>query len=484
MVYGVRKVSEFIESEDCACEETYKDEHVWMNIPDKRGRQRVVVIGGGFGGLTLARKLKDENFQIVLIDKSNHHVFQPLLYQVSTAAIEPSTISFPFRNIFRGRECFHIRACEALRVDPKENILYTTIGKLTFDHLVIATGADTNYFGNKNLALYTMALKKTSEALYNRNQILESFELALSTNSAEERQRLMTFVVVGGGATGVELAGALAEMKKFVLPRDYPDLDANLMRIVVVSSSSCLLPAFKEKSSKEAADYLTSRKVELLFNTRVEDFSNGILKLKNGDIHTYNVFWAAGVRANSLEGFDKELYGPGNRLIVDQFNRVKGFDRIYAIGDTAYFPTQKYPNGLPQVAQPAMQQATNIAYNLKKMINSEPLKEFKYFDKGQMATIGKSHAVVEIGSFCFGGILGWLLWLGLHLFYILGVKNRIVIFMDWFLSYLTYSNALQLIVLPLRKKRHTISIRKDEALCSNPVKDTPDIPKAPGDTAS
>ena len=455
MVYGVRKVSEFIESEDCACEETYKDEHVWMNIPDKRGRQRVVIIGGGFGGLTLARKLKGENFQIVLIDKSNHHVFQPLLYQVSTAAIEPSTISFPFRNIFRGRECFHIRACEALRVDPKENILYTTIGKLTFDHLVIATGADTNYFGNKNLALYTMALKKTSEALYNRNQILESFELALSTNSAEERQRLMTFVVVGGGATGVELAGALAEMKKFVLPRDYPDLDANLMRIVVVSSSSCLLPAFKEKSSKEAADYLTSRKVELLFNTRVEDFSNGILKLKNGDIHTYNVFWAAGVRANSLEGFDKELYGPGNRLIVDQFNRVKGFDRIYAIGDTAYFPTQKYPNGLPQVAQPAMQQATNIAYNLKKWINSEPLKEFKYFDKGQMATIGKSHAVVEIGSFCFGGILGWLLWLGLHLFYILGVKNRIVIFMDWFLSYLTYSNALQIIVLPLRKKRHS-----------------------------
>ena len=195
-------------------------------------------------------------------------------------------------------------------------------------------------------------------------------------------------------------------------------------------------------------------------------------------------FWAAGVRANSLEGFDKELYGPGNRLIVDQFNRVKGFDRIYAIGDTAYFPTQKYPNGLPQVAQPAMQQATNIAYNLKKMINSEPLKEFKYFDKGQMATIGKSHAVVEIGNFCFGGILGWLLWLGLHLFYILGVKNRIVIFMDWFLSYLTYSNALQIIVLPLRKKRHTISIRKDEALCSNPVKDTPEIPKAPGNTAS
>ena len=350
--------------------------------------------------------------------------------------------------------------------------------------MVIATGADTNYFGNKNLALYTMALKKTSEALYNRNQILESFELALSTNSAEERQRLMTFVVVGGGATGVELAGALAEMKKFVLPRDYPDLDANLMRIVVVSSSSCLLPAFKEKSSKEAADYLTSRKVELLFNTRVEDFSNGILKLKNGDIHTYNVFWAAGVRANSLEGFDKELYGPGNRLIVDQFNRVKGFDRIYAIGDTAYFPTQKYPNGLPQVAQPAMQQATNIAYNLKKMINSEPLKEFKYFDKGQMATIGKSHAVVEIGNFCFGGILGWLLWLGLHLFYILGVKNRSEIWMDWYWSYLTYSNALQIIVLPLRKKRHTISIRKDEALCSNPVKDTPEIPKAPGNTAS
>lgn len=470
-------MADFIDPDEWVCEE-YINQNNWMNIPEKDGRERVIIIGGGFGGLTLAKKLKGENFQIILIDKNNHHVFQPLLYQVSTAAIEPSTISFPFRNIFRGRKGFHIRVCEALRVDPKENLLFTTIGKLTYDHLIIATGAETNYFGNKNLAQNTMALKKTSEALFNRNQILESFELALSTNDPVERQRLMTFVVVGGGATGVELAGALAEMKKYVIPRDYPDLDTDLMRIIVVSSSACLLPSFKEKSSKEAADYLTHRQVELLFKTRVEDYSNGILKLNNSEIQTYNVFWAAGVRANSLEGFDKELYGPGNRLIVDKFSRVKGFGNIYAIGDTAYFPTEKYPNGLPQVAQPAIQQAENIVFNLKQLTKGEALREFSYFDKGQMATIGKNHAVVEISNFCFGGMMGWLLWLGLHLFYILGVKNRIVIFMDWFLSYLTYSNALQIIVLPLRKKRHTVSIRKEEMQCAVPLK--PRIKEEPG----
>lgn len=434
----------------------------WMNIPDKRGRKRLVIIGGGFGGLKLARAVKSEAYQIVLLDKNNHHIFQPLLYQVSTAAIEPSTISFPFRNLFRGRKCFHIRTCEAQSVEPEKNLLHTSIGMLEYDYLVIATGADTNYFGNAHLAKNTMALKTTSEALFNRNQILESFELALATDDEEERDRLLTFVVVGGGATGVELAGALAEMKRFVLPRDYPDLDAERMKIIVVSSSERLLPGFKESSSKEAADYLESRSVKLLFKTRVTDFENGSLKLSNGEIGTYNVFWAAGVRANSLAGFPSEMYVQGNRLRVDEFSRIPGMENVFAIGDTAYFPTEKYPQGLPQVAQPAIQQAENIAYNLKRLEQGQSLRAFSYFDKGQMATIGKSHAVVEIGKFSFGGVLGWLLWLGLHLFYILGVKNRIVIFMDWFLSYLTYDNALRIIVLPSRKKKHTVSIRNGD----------------------
>lgn len=453
-----------VSASNWGCEEPI-NESSWMNIPDKKGRKRLVIIGGGFGGLKLARSIKGENYQVVLIDKNNHHIFQPLLYQVSTAAIEPSTISFPFRNIFRGRQCFHIRTCEALKVDSKQNILHTSIGKVEYDFLVIATGADTNYFSNKNLAKNTMALKNTSEALFNRNQILESLELALATDNPEERERLLTFVVVGGGATGVELAGALAELKKYVLPKDYPDLNADLMKIIVISSSSRLLPGFKERSSREAADYLESRSVKLMFDTRVTDFENGVLKLQGGEIGTYNVFWAAGVRANSIEGFDQKVYGPGNRLMVDKFSRIPGTTNVFAIGDTAYFPTEKYPHGLPQVAQPAIQQANNIVYNLKQMEKGEALREFSYFDKGQMATIGKSHAVVEIGNFCFGGFLGWMLWLGLHLFYILGVKNRIVIFMDWFLSYLTYDNALRIIVLPLKKKRHTISIRKSDIPC-------------------
>ena len=424
-----------------------------MDIPDKEGQKRLVIVGGGFGGLKLARKLKSNKFQIVLLDKNNHHIFQPLLYQVATAGIEPSAISFPYRKIFKKREHFHIRICEAQQVFPEHNLLETSIGTLAYDYLVIATGCNTNYFGNDGLEKQTMALKNTSEALFNRNQILDSFEQAQNTGNKEERRRLMTFAIVGGGATGLELAGALAEMRKFVLPQDYPDLNINEMRIILLDGSSRLLSAFSEESSKEVADYLKKRDVEIKLNQRVMGYENYQLALNDGTaIDTKNVFWVAGVKANSLQGLPADAYGPGNRLKVDTYNRLSQYPNIFAIGDTALMISEEYPKGHPQVVQPAIQQARNLIRNLQRAETGLPLQPFIYQNKGSMATIGRNHAVVELRKLRFGGFPAWAVWLFIHLMSIVGVKNRLFIFVDWMWSYFTYDPSLRIIIKPLKRE--------------------------------
>lgn len=424
-----------------------------MDIPDKEGRKRIIIVGGGFGGLKLARKLKSDKFQVVLLDKNNYHIFQPLLYQVATAGIEPSAISFPFRKIFKRREFFHIRICEAQQVFPENNLLETSIGTLAYDYLVIATGCDTNYFGNDNMAKQTMALKNTSEALFNRNQILDSFEQAQNTSNEEERKRLMTFAIVGGGATGIELAGALSEMRKFVLPQDYPDLDINEMRILLIDASTRLLSAFSEASAKEVTDYLRKRDVEIKLDARVISYENNKLTL-SGDtiIETRNVFWVAGVKANSLQGLPTEAYGPGNRLKVNSYNRLLDQPNIFAIGDTALMITDEYPKGHPQVVQPAIQQSQNLILNLQRMEEGLPLSPFVYHNKGSMATIGRNNAVVELKKIRFGGFPAWAVWLFIHLMSIVGVKNRLFIFVDWMWSYFTYDPSLRIIIKPLKRE--------------------------------
>lgn len=424
-----------------------------MDIPDKEGRKRIIIVGGGFGGLKLARKLKSDKFQVVLLDKNNYHIFQPLLYQVATAGIEPSAISFPFRKIFKRREFFHIRICEAQQVFPENNLLETSIGTLAYDYLVIATGCDTNYFGNDNMAKQTMALKNTSEALFNRNQILDSFEQAQNTSNEEERKRLMTFAIVGGGATGIELAGALSEMRKFVLPQDYPDLDINEMRILLIDASPRLLSAFSEASAKEVTDYLRKRDVEIKLDARVISYENNKLTL-SGDtiIETRNVFWVAGVKANSLQGLPTEAYGPGNRLKVNSYNRLLDQPNIFAIGDTALMITDEYPKGHPQVVQPAIQQSQNLILNLQRMEEGLPLSPFVYHNKGSMATIGRNNAVVELKKIRFGGFPAWAVWLFIHLMSIVGVKNRLFIFVDWMWSYFTYDPSLRIIIKPLKRE--------------------------------
>lgn len=423
-----------------------------MDIPAKGERKRLVIVGGGFGGLKLARKLKSNKFQIVLLDKKNHHIFQPLLYQVATAGIEPSAISFPFRKVFKKRDHFHIRICEAERVIPEENLLETSIGAVAYDYLVISTGCDTNYFGNTAMGEHTMALKNTSEALFNRNRILDSFEQAQNTGDEEERKRLMTFVIVGGGATGIELAGSLAEMKRFVLPQDFPDLNMNGMRIILIDLAPRLLSAFSDVSSQSVADYLRKQNVEIRLNARVISYENNELVLSDGTIETPNVFWVAGVKANSLQGLPAEAYGPGNRLKVDSYNQLIGFPNIFAVGDTALMISSSYPKGHPQVVQPAIQQAQNLTYNLRRMQKGLSPRPFTYQNKGSMATIGRNHAVVEFKRLRFGGFPAWSIWLFIHLLSIVGVKNRLVIFIDWMWSYFTHDPSLRIIIKPLNRE--------------------------------
>lgn len=422
------------------------------NIPKQGNKKRIVIVGGGFGGLKIARKLKRRGFQVLLFDKNNYHLFQPLLYQVATAGIEPSAISFPFRKIFRKYEDFHIRICEVERVVPEERRVETSIGFVTYDYLVIATGCDTNYFGNKVLPTLTMSLKTTSEALFNRNQVLESLENAQNVSNLIDRQRFLTFVIVGGGATGVELAGALAEMKKFIFPQDYPDLDINRMRIILIVGGDRLLSAFSEDLSRKVERYLVKLGVDIKLNVQVNGYHDSILDLSDGSmLEAANVYWVAGVRANSLEGFSKETYGPSHRLKVDIYNKVIGYDAVFAIGDTAFMETEKYPKGHPQVVQPAIQQAMNLIKNLVRMQKGYSLKPFRYHNKGSMATVGRNNAIVELKRIHFSGFPAWVVWLFIHLMSIVGVKNKLFIFIDWMWSYFTYDPSLRLIIKPLKK---------------------------------
>ena len=426
--------------------------NIEMNLPEKNGRKRVVIVGGGFGGLKIARKLKSSQFQIVLIDKNNHHIFQPLLYQVATSGIEPSAISFPFRKIFKKQKNIHIRICEAVKVVPESNTLETSIGNLEYDYLIISTGCQTNYFGKPEYSKDTMALKNTSEALYNRNKILDSLEQAQNTNDPIRKNQLLTYAIVGGGATGIELAGALAEMRKFVLPDEYPDLEIERMRIILIDMAPRLLAAFSEQSSEKVETYLSKMGVEIMTKTGVVDCSSNKLTLSNGMvIDTSNVFWVAGVKANSIAGLNPEAYGMGNRLTVDSFNRVSGYDNIFAIGDTAIMVSEEYPRGHPQVVQPAIQQAKNLYQNLNRLEKGLAPLPFKYHNKGSMATIGRNHAVVELKKMKLSGFPAWALWLFVHLMSIVGVKNKLFIFLDWMWSYITYDPSLRVIIKPLHK---------------------------------
>lgn len=423
-----------------------------LNIPETT-QKRILIAGGGFAGLKLASKLVNSNFQVVLIDKNNFHQFQPLFYQVATAGLEPSAISFPLRKIFQRSQNVIIRVAEITSVHPEKKEVITTLGAVSYDILVLAMGVDTNFFGMKQVAQHAIPMKSVAEALSLRNRILQNFEDALIETDPDKQKALLTIVVVGGGPTGVEVSGTLAEMKKFILPKDYPELDFSKMQIYLVEAGSRLLSGMTEKSSAQAAKYLENLGVHVLCNAQVSDYDGEQVNIGNDlNIAANTLVWAAGVTGKQTDGLPSELYVRGNRIKVNAFNQVEGFDNIYALGDYAYMAGKKYPNGHPQVATPAIQQAKLLARNLKRQQEGKAMKPYTYFNRGSMATVGRNLAVVELPFIKFYGFFAWLTWMFVHLMAIVGVKNRVLVFINWFWNYVTYDQSLRLIIKPFVKK--------------------------------
>ena len=422
-----------------------------MSINIQRNqKKRVVIVGGGLGGLRLAEDLYGSGMQVVLIDKNNFHQFPPLIYQIASAGIDPSSISFPFRQIFRKRKDFYFRMAEARMVDTDKKILQTSIGKIDYDYLVLAAGATTNFFGNKNIEEWAIPMKTVPEAMGLRNALLSNFERALTCATEEERQELLNIVIVGGGATGVEIAGALSEMKRYVIPYDYPDMDFSLMHIYLIEAGDRLLAGMSQDSSRKAYDFLKSMGVDVHFGKMVTDYRDHKVIMKDGtEIPTRTFLWVSGIRANAMPGISDDHQGRGFRFKVDQFNRIPGLDGVFAIGDQCLQTSDAaYPNGHPQVAQVAIQQAKNLAKNLKKINEGQDdstLTAFKYNNLGSMATIGRNKAVVEIGKFRSQGFFAWILWLVVHLRSILGVKNKMMVLLNWLWKYVSYNDSIRMI---------------------------------------
>lgn len=420
-----------------------------LNIPDSP-HERIVIIGAGFAGLNIAKRLRKKNFQIVLIDKNNYHQFQPLFYQVAMAGLEPSSIVFPLRKAFQGCKNVHIRITEVSHIKPDNKRIDTPLGEIYYDKLIIATGATTNFFGNEDFQKLTSPIKSLSEALALRNEILTDFEKALMTPEYEERQGFIDIVIVGGGPTGVELAGSLAEMKKYILPKDYPELDEKEVDIYLFQGGDRLLMGMSQQASDKALEFLQKLDVIVELKKRVTGFDGTFVTTKDGQkIRAHKVIWAAGIKGNCISGLDKCEIVRGKRYTVDKTHVVNGFKDIYALGDIAYMETDAYPNGHPQVAQVAIQQSVNLARNLIKNQN----KAFKYKDLGSMATIGRNKAVCDLPNMKFTGFFAWVLWLFVHLMSLIGFKNKIFVMINWMWNYMTYDQSLRVIVNAKKKEK-------------------------------
>lgn len=410
-----------------------------FNIPDSP-KKRVVIVGGGFGGLTLARRLsKSKAFQVVLIDKNNYHQFQPLFYQVAMAGLEPSSIVFPFRKVFQNNKNVFVRLANLHAVRPENQEIETDIGSLRYDFLVLATGVDTNWYGNDAIRAKAIPMKSVSEALYLRNAIFEDYEKAVTAEGFEERQRYLDIVVVGGGATGVEVAGALAEMKRHIIGKDYQDLNLDEIEIHLVHGDPRVLNAMSPQASAKAEKYLHGLGVKLWLDKVVKDFDGTTVTIDDGTtIRADKLIWAAGVTGKKIEGLPVESFGRGNRLLCSETNEVFGLKNVFAIGDIALQTHEaKWPNGHPQVAQPAIQQGKRLAQNLQNLVLGKPMQAFRYTDLGSMATIGRHLAVADLPFWRTQGFLAWVMWLFIHLLYILGTKNKLFVFVNWLWNYVT-----------------------------------------------
>lgn len=409
-------------------------------------RKRVIIAGGGFAGIQLARHLDRTIFDVLLIDKLNHHMFQPLFYQVATSQLEPSSISFPIRKIFQKHKNVQIRLAEVLKVQPESNIIITSIGEFTYDFLVLATGCRTNFFGNEEIMKNSLTLKSTYDAIQIRNEILQGFEDLLSV-PVDEREYLLNIVIVGAGPTGVELAGAFAEIKRHILPKDFPLLDLNDLKIILLEGGPHTLNSLSDLAKTSSEKYLKQMGVTIRTNVFVKSYNGREVLLNDGtSIKSRKVIWTAGITGNLISGINPGVIKGNGRIAVDRFNLVKGYNNLYTLGDLAYMETPEYPHAHPQVANVAINQARNLARNLKRSLTGKPLREYEYRNLGTMATIGKNKAVVDLPFMSFKGYFAWFIWMFLHLMLILSVRNKLIIFINWAWSYITRDTSLRLIL--------------------------------------
>ena len=423
-----------------------------INIPATT-KPRVVIIGGGFGGMNLAKSLRNTDVQVVLFDKQNYNGFWPLLYQVATAGLEPDAIAEPFRKMFDDFEDFHYRMVRVSKIDPATKTVTTMIGDLHYDYLVIATGSKSNFFGNEQIQKYSFPLKTIPEALNVRSQFLQCFEQASVTTDPVERQSLLTFVIAGAGPTGVEMAGSLAEMRKHVLPNDYPGLDFSQMCIYIVEGLGKVLPPMSDEAGKKAQQYLEDLGVIIKLNTMVESYDGETVTFKGGEqIKTQTLVWGAGVTGAMIDGIPAESTERG-RILVDPINQVQGLTDVFAIGDIAFMKLKDYPKGHPGVAQPAIQQGVHLAKNIRRMLKKEPTTPFEYFEKGSLAIVGRSRAVADLpGNIHLGGFIAWMAWLFVHIWYLVGFRSKLVVFSNWMYRLFTYQRGTRIIIRPFIRK--------------------------------
>ncbi|MDX1270558.1 NAD(P)/FAD-dependent oxidoreductase [Bizionia paragorgiae] len=424
-----------------------------MNIPDTKD-PRIVIVGGGFAGISMAKSLADKHVQVVLFDKHNYHTFQPLLYQVSSASLEPDAIAYPLRKIIKKNDKAFFRLADVLQIHPEEKAVETTIGTLNYDYLILATGTRTNYFGNKEVEKHSMPMKQVPQALNIRSLILQNFEKAAITKSKQERLALLNFVIVGGGPTGVELAGAIAELKNHILPRDYKDLDSSAMEIHLLEGADRVLPPMSKHASKKAECFLKELGVNVHCNTLVSNYDGKTVTTNTAlFLESETLIWAAGVTGKPVKGLKAEaLIQQANRYKVNEYNQVLGYDSIFALGDIACMQTEAYPKGHPQLAQPAIQQGKLLGKNIIKLIEGKPLKKFVYKDKGSMATVGRNKAVVDLKHYKFGGFFAWFVWMFVHLMSLVGFRNKVIVFFNWTYNYINFDKASRLIIRPYTKK--------------------------------
>lgn len=433
-----------------------------LNIPSS-SKKRIVILGAGFAGIAMARKLKRSGAQVVIIDKHNFHNFQPLMYQVATGGLEAGSIAYPVRKIIHDYPDYYFRLARVFEIDLDGKRLLSDVGEVTFDYLVVATGSRTNFFGNREIERYSMQMKTISQSLNIRSLILENFEQAVLSKDEKERNFLMNFSLVGGGPTGVELAGALAEMKKAILQKDYPDLDISKMQINLIQSGDRILNTMSEKSSVNAEKFLSGLGVNIIKNVRVTGYDGRSISTNSDlSIESATVIWTAGVMGALPKGIPNEAIDSRSvRLKVNSFGQLSGYNDVFAVGDIAQMETELYPSGHPQMAQPAIQMGNHVAENLMRMLSGLQMLPFEYKDKGSMATIGRNKAVVDLPKFHFHGFFAWFVWMFVHLFSLIGFRNRVMVFLNWVYNYVRFDREGRLIVRPFKKKA-PVSFTSDE----------------------